>query len=174
MGLWKFAPRTEHKFSPLPQNLSGFVKNFTHMQHKFSQLSKFVWVYEKLHPICSINFLHFQNFLGNKGSLPLFKKHLPSWWPWRMRLQSGSVRRKPRGPTPPMMSNILSLSSRLLGLRGISCDCEIMRIILKSIWLHLDPQNLAITLLFFIQFQNNNQHWISLRFSASSDVHYAA
>lgn len=39
-----------------------------------------------------------------------------------MRLQSGSVRRKPRAPTPAMMSNILSLSSRLLRLREISCN----------------------------------------------------
>ena len=32
--------------------------------------------------------------------------------------------------------------------------------VLKSIWLHLIPRNLVITLLSFIQFQNNNQHCI--------------
>ena len=45
---------------------------------------------------------------------------------------------------------------------------------LKSILLHMDPQNLAINLLSFIQFQKKQPALDSSRFSASRNVHYAA
>ena len=48
--------------------------------------------------------------------------HVAFALPSRMRLQSGSVRRKPLAPTPAIMSSIRSFFSRSLGLRDISCN----------------------------------------------------